>query len=119
MLSMAALLSLLSGCGGGGSMSDGLTPLAMSPSEIKEVTADKTCPATAGAVVYMAGGTLPLTLRNPAPDRIALSTTYVTRFDQGVSIDFKGGCLDNLPVTVIDSAGLSAFISVSYVAQGS
>lgn len=113
--SLAIVCTLaLPGCGGGGSLGDGQTPLAVVPEEVVLTSRTDSCPPALGPTFYMVGGTPPFTLRNPLPQSLALDRMRVTRMDEGVVLSFKGGCLDTIALTVIDDTGATRQIPVSY-----
>ncbi|MBV2217487.1 MAG: hypothetical protein KUL84_09940 [Diaphorobacter sp.] len=115
VLSCAAVFTL-SGCGGGGSMDDGQTPLSVSPETVTLTSSTDVCLPAAGPTVFALGGTAPYSLRNPLPDAIGLSSDTIARSGEGVTITFKGGCMQAIPIVIIDSIGNTAIFRVNYVA---
>jgi hypothetical protein len=118
LLSTLIIVSIiLIGCGGAGNVNDGQTPLRTSPTEVTLQSTNTSCPPTTnGVIVYVFGGSAPYTLRNTVPDAIQLSTNTISGAGDGFRIDFKGGCLQTIPVIVIDSNGATTEVKVSYTA---
>jgi hypothetical protein len=116
-ISMSFSIFLLA-CGGGGNVNDGQTPLRTTPAEITlQSTLDFCPPAANGTIIYIFGGSAPYSLRNPVPDALQLSTNTISGAGDGFKIDFKGGCLETIPVIVVDSNGATTEVKVSYKAK--
>ena len=115
---LCAAVFTLSGCGGGGSMDDGQTPLSVSPDSVTLTSSTGVCLPAVGPKVFALGGTAPYSLRNPLPDAIGLSSDTIARSGEGVTISFKGGCMQSIPIVFIDSIGNTATLEVNYIAGG-
>lgn len=98
------LLALLSACGGGGNELGGDETLTLSQSELA-VSAIGACYTGNGPTVYIYGGRPPYTLYNSLPDGMTLSSATVANAGDGFTIQFKGACMESMPITVTDDMG--------------
>jgi len=112
----AALLALLSACGGGGNELGGDETLTLSQAEVS-VTAIGTCYAGNGPTVYVYGGRPPYTLYNSLPDGMALSSAQVSESGGSFTIQFKGVCMASMPITVSDDMGRITSVLVTSVME--
>ena len=105
---------LVTACGGGGSVNDGTTPLAISPAKL-EATSPGCRSSLRGPEVIVTGGVAPYTIHNPFKDWIILSTPVVRRGGETFRIDIVGGaCLDNIVLKITDSDATSVELTVSH-----
>ena len=112
----AALLALLSACGGGGNELGGDETLTLSQAEVS-VTAIGTCYAGNGPTVYVYGGRPPYTLYNSLPDGMTLSSAQVSESGGSFTIQFKGVCMASMPITVSDDMGRITSVLVTSVME--
>lgn len=112
----AALLALLSACGGGGNELGGDETLTLSQAEVS-VTAIGTCYAGNGPTVYVYGGRPPYTLYNSLPDGMTLSNAQVSESGGSFTIQFKGVCMASMPITVSDDMGRITSVLVTSVME--
>lgn len=109
---LALLVAGLAGCGGGGNESGPPDSLVVSP-EAVSVGKPEQCIAALGPTVYVHGGTPPYKLSNSVPQGMVLDRSTLQNSGDGFTISFTGVCLRNMPVTVEDSMGRLARVSVS------
>jgi hypothetical protein len=91
------------GCGGGGSVNDGTVPLQLSPDKV-DVFSDSCSGPIRGPEVLVTGGVPPITIHNPFPQYIRLSTTALRESGETFRVDMIGGaCLTDVPIQITDA----------------
>ncbi|MFG6412616.1 hypothetical protein ACG02S_01750 [Roseateles sp. DC23W] len=110
-LSLIALFTL-SACGGGGNESGPPDQVYLSVASVS-VGSTGNCVAMRGPEIHVYGGTPPYKLANSVPQGMTLNKTVLQNSGDGFVITFTGMCLDTMPITVEDQAGLLAQVSVS------
>jgi len=114
----AAACAVLSGCGGGGSLDDGQSPLRVEPGQITLQSATSSCPPAPGSsvTVFALGGVAPYSLRNPLPSQVSLDKDSIANTGEGVKVTFTGGCMATIPLVFIDKIGNTTSVSMTYAA---
>ena len=113
-LAGAALVLPLSGCGGGGTESGSPEEIFVSPSEVTATGVPGACALGVGPTVHLYGGQPPYRLSNSVPSAIVLDKAEVEDSGDGFTIYFTNGiCVDGMPVTIEDSMGNLATLTVT------
>lgn len=108
----ASLLLCLSACGGGGNESGPPDAIVLSTSTVS-VGSSGNCVAMRGPEIHVYGGTPPYKIANSMPQAMALDKTVLQNSGDSFLITFTGVCMNAMPITVEDQAGLLATLSVS------
>ena len=113
-LAWAALALLFPGCGGGGTESGSPEDIFVSPNEITVTGAPGACALGTGPTVHVYGGRPPYRLSNSVPSAMVLDKTEVEDSGDGFTIFFTSGiCVDGMPITIEDSMGNLATLTVT------
>ena len=121
LLTTLIAVGLLTACGGGGgNLEDGQTPLRTEGQSVTLQSATASCPpASAGVTIFVFGGVAPYSLRNTAPQQVALSTGIIGKPGEGVNVRFLGGCLTNIPLVFVDQNGATVTVPLNYLPANS
>lgn len=92
----------LASCGGGGDVAGDTDEFFTNPSEIKWSVSS--CNAAIGGetLVTIIGGTPPYRVHNPQPDSLGVDRVQVTGKDPVFKVTTLGGCMDQVPILVLD-----------------
>ena len=104
LFSRVMTISILSisvvACGGGGDVAGDTEEFFTNPDEWK--VASLGCGGGAQVVVTIVGGTPPYRVHNPFPRGLQLDRTEVSGKDPKFLITTLGGCMETVPVLVLD-----------------
>ena len=113
-LAWAALALLFPGCGGGGTESGSPEEIFVFPNEVIVTGAPGACALGTGPTVHLYGGRPPYRLSNSVPSAMVLDKTEVEDSGDGFTIFFTSGiCVDGMPITIEDSMGNLATLTVT------
>jgi hypothetical protein len=76
---------------------------------------NQTCSSGVSVTYYIFGGQPPYTIRNTAPQFIAISPTVVQSAGGGFTVTTLGGCVDPATIPVTDSAAHTVTVTLSNV----
>lgn len=111
-----ALPLLAASCGGGGADAGSLTPFNVVPTEITLTGPDaNTCGGGLAGRVFVFGGSGPYTVNNTGEGFVSVSKTKLDRPGDFFEVTTAGGCMDNIPIVVVDKLGRQAIFSISAV----
>lgn len=114
-LTTAVTVLTLSACGGGGNESGDPDMLTVAPGAVTVSGPTGVCGVGIGPEVHVWGGQPPYKLTNSVPGSISLSKSKLENSGDGFTIEFFGGCLDKMPVTIEDDMGRLTSLLVSNV----
>jgi hypothetical protein len=106
------LPAALVACGGGGNELGPVEEIQLSQTSLKVTGAPGACAVGGGIKIYIYGGFPPYKLYNSVPSFVVLDKAVVNKAGESFTIDFVGGCLDNMPITVTDEAGKIATLNL-------
>jgi hypothetical protein len=112
---LSAAAALVAGCGGGGNESGDPDRITVEPGELSVSGPSGACGRGVGPEVHVWGGQPPYKLTNSVPVAMVLSDTRLDNSGDGFTIEFLGGCLDHMPITIEDDMGRLATLLVSNV----
>jgi len=110
-----SVTALLHACGGGGGINDGQTPLRVEPQVVTLQSGTANCLPADGPTVFVFGGVPPYTVRNTVPNQVSVSATSINKGGEGTKVRFLGGCLQSLPLVVVDDVGTTTTIGLNYL----
>ncbi|CAJ0693979.1 hypothetical protein R82526_04078 [Ralstonia mannitolilytica] len=109
-----AASAVLTGCGGGGDLENGVTDLTVSPNATTVTSGSSTVclPAPAGKF-FIYGGTSPYTVQNSAPAYMTISTSRVEDVGGSFDVQLLGGCIADGVINVTDKFGRLAVVKIT------
>jgi len=115
-LSAVGAALFLSGCGGGGDLSDGVTDLTVSPNSATYVSAmPGVCPVGTGGRFFIYGGRSPYKVQNSLPAFMQVNPERVEHSGEAFDVTLLGGCIEGGIINVTDAVG--RLVTVSITAQ--
>lgn len=111
-LSSIALISLfIAACGGGGDVAGDTTDFSTNPDEWKVTSTG--CSGGAQVFVTIVGGQPPYRIHNPHPAGLLIDRTEASGKDPRFKITTLGGCMDTVPVLVLDYHSRSTTVKIT------
>lgn len=111
LLTVSVLSLALASCGGGGDVAGDNEEFSTSPDEWSIKSSG--CAGGSQVVVSIVGGTPPYRIHNPLPRGLQLDRTEVTGKDPKFRITTLGGCMETVPVLVLDYHSRSTSIDIT------